>query len=138
MDPTATPSGLPASSDSSSSTVMQLRNKFYGKNAALSYKQPLHIVRGQGCYLYDDEGAEYLDCVNNVASVGHANPQVEFDALQMCWLLAFCGAVQNRMLCCSQRSPNPSCQPAAACSASNKRHNSTVQQKVHLPALTAG
>jgi hypothetical protein len=75
MEPTATHSSSPASS-SSSSSVLQLRQKHYGKNAALSYKQPLHIVRGQGCYLYDEAGTEYLDCVNNVASVGHANPQV--------------------------------------------------------------
>jgi 4-aminobutyrate aminotransferase-like enzyme len=73
MEPTATHSSSPASS---SSSVLQLRQKHYGKNAALSYKEPLHIVRGQGCYLYEEAGAEYLDCVNNVASVGHANPQV--------------------------------------------------------------
>jgi 4-aminobutyrate aminotransferase-like enzyme len=73
MESTATHSSNPASS---SSSVLQLRQKHYGKNAALSYNEPLHIVRGQGCYLYDEAGAEYLDCVNNVASVGHANPQV--------------------------------------------------------------
>ena len=28
---------------------------------------PLKIVRGEGQYLYDDEGHQYLDCVNNVA-----------------------------------------------------------------------
>ncbi|WIA21651.1 hypothetical protein OEZ85_000824 [Tetradesmus obliquus] len=76
MEPTTPHSSLPASNSSSSSSLLQLRQKHYGKNAALSYKEPLHIVRGQGCYLYDESGAEYLDCVNNVASVGHANPQV--------------------------------------------------------------
>lgn len=30
-------------------------------------EDPIKIVRGQGQYLYDDEGAEYLDCINNVA-----------------------------------------------------------------------
>lgn len=60
----------------SSSDVLQMRRKHYGKNAALSYEEPLHIVRGQGCYLYDEAGNEYLDCVNNVAAVGHGNPQV--------------------------------------------------------------
>ena len=33
-------------------------------------------VRGQGCYLYDADGNEYLDCVNNVAHVGHCHPKV--------------------------------------------------------------
>lgn len=43
---------------------------------ALSYEQPLCIVKGAGCYLYDEQGNEYLDSVNNVAHVGHCNPKV--------------------------------------------------------------
>lgn len=34
------------------------------------------IVRGKGQYMYDEEGIEYLDCINNVAHVGHAHPHV--------------------------------------------------------------
>lgn len=30
-------------------------------------EDPVKIVRGQGQYLYDEHGAEYIDCVNNVA-----------------------------------------------------------------------
>jgi 4-aminobutyrate aminotransferase-like enzyme len=93
MEPTATHSSNPASSNSSSSTVLQLRQKHYGKNAALSYKEPLHIVRGQGCCLYDEAGTEYLDCVNNVASVGHANPQVTIRRHISGLLHAFFGAL---------------------------------------------
>ena len=37
---------------------------------------PLHMVRGQGCYLYNTAGVAYLDCVNNVAHLGHAHPKV--------------------------------------------------------------
>ena len=43
---------------------------------ALSYDTPLCIVRGVGCYLYDEQGNEYLDSVNNVAHVGHCHPRV--------------------------------------------------------------
>jgi 4-aminobutyrate aminotransferase-like enzyme/Ser/Thr protein kinase RdoA (MazF antagonist) len=44
----------------------------------------LHIVRGAGAYLYDAEGREYLDLVNNVAHVGHCHPRVvEAGARQM-------------------------------------------------------
>ena len=43
---------------------------------ALNYETPLVIVRGKGCYLYDEEGKEYLDSVNNVAHVGHCHPRV--------------------------------------------------------------
>lgn len=36
------------------------------------------FVRGAGCWLYDQDGAGYLDCLSGiaVASVGHANPAV--------------------------------------------------------------
>lgn len=41
-------------------------------------RAPVTFVRGAGCWLYDAEGAEYLDCLSGiaVASVGHANPAV--------------------------------------------------------------
>jgi 4-aminobutyrate aminotransferase-like enzyme len=47
-------------------------------SAALSvhYRRPLHMVRGAGQYLYDDEGIRYLDCINNVPLVGHSHPHV--------------------------------------------------------------
>lgn len=34
------------------------------------------MVKGQGQYLYDELGNEYLDCINNVAHVGHGNKRV--------------------------------------------------------------
>lgn len=42
----------------------------------LFYHDPVHIVRGEGVWLYDDKGRKYLDCYNNVASVGHCHPKV--------------------------------------------------------------
>jgi 4-aminobutyrate aminotransferase-like enzyme len=42
----------------------------------LFYHEPLHVVRGEGVWLYDDQGNRYLDCYNNVASVGHCHPHV--------------------------------------------------------------
>ena len=51
---------------------------------SLAYREPLHIVRGAGAYLYDADGREYLDLVNNVAHVGHCHPRVvEAGARQM-------------------------------------------------------
>jgi 4-aminobutyrate aminotransferase-like enzyme/Ser/Thr protein kinase RdoA (MazF antagonist) len=52
------------------------RRKRLGYNLSISYREPLKIVRGLGVYLYDDEGQPYLDCVNNVAHVGHCHPHV--------------------------------------------------------------
>ena len=37
---------------------------------------PLHLVRGEGVYLYDAEDNQYLDVYNNVANVGHCHPKV--------------------------------------------------------------
>lgn len=34
------------------------------------------MVQGCGQYLYDEMGNEYLDCINNVAHVGHGNKRV--------------------------------------------------------------
>ena len=34
------------------------------------------MVRGQGQYMFDETGKQYLDCINNVAHVGHAHPHV--------------------------------------------------------------
>ncbi|MEI8057607.1 MAG: aminotransferase class III-fold pyridoxal phosphate-dependent enzyme [Actinomycetes bacterium] len=52
------------------------RRRLLGPNLSVSYSSPLHIVRGIGSYLFDDSGRSYLDCVNNVAHVGHAHPHV--------------------------------------------------------------
>ena len=42
----------------------------------LFYDEPVHLVRGDGVWLYDAAGRRYLDCYNNVSSVGHANRRV--------------------------------------------------------------
>jgi 4-aminobutyrate aminotransferase-like enzyme len=42
----------------------------------LFYDDPVHLVRGEGVWLYDADGNRYLDCYNNVPSVGHAHPKV--------------------------------------------------------------
>ncbi|XP_058296175.1 5-phosphohydroxy-L-lysine phospho-lyase isoform X5 [Hylobates moloch] len=39
-------------------------------------EDPVKIVRAQGQYMYDEQGAEYIDCINNVAHVGHCHPLV--------------------------------------------------------------
>jgi 4-aminobutyrate aminotransferase-like enzyme/Ser/Thr protein kinase RdoA (MazF antagonist) len=52
------------------------RRQRIGRNLSISYRRPLKIVRGLGQYLYDEDGRAYLDCVNNVAHVGHCHPHV--------------------------------------------------------------
>jgi 4-aminobutyrate aminotransferase-like enzyme len=56
--------------------LLEKRRRFLSSALSLSHDPPLHIVRGEGAYLYDAEGRRYLDCVNNVAHVGHCHPRV--------------------------------------------------------------
>ncbi len=56
--------------------LLAARRRRLNPALSLSYREPLHIVRGQGQYLYDAEGRAYLDCVNNVCHVGHSHPAV--------------------------------------------------------------
>ncbi|XP_055370955.1 alanine--glyoxylate aminotransferase 2-like [Condylostylus longicornis] len=59
------------------SDTIRLRNRHIGKSCQLFYRNdPLKIVRGQGQYMFDEEGTRYLDCINNVAHVGHCHPKV--------------------------------------------------------------
>ena len=60
----------------SSDEILERRRRFLSNALSIAYDTPLHIVRGQGAYLFDVEGREYLDCVNNVAHVGHCHPRV--------------------------------------------------------------
>ena len=52
------------------------RSAALGTGAPLFYEAPLHIVRGEGVYLFDADGRRYVDMYNNVPCVGHANPHV--------------------------------------------------------------
>lgn len=56
--------------------TMRLRQKYFGRNLSISYRNPLKIVRGHRQFLYDETGRAFLDCYNNVAHVGHSHPQV--------------------------------------------------------------
>jgi 4-aminobutyrate aminotransferase-like enzyme len=42
----------------------------------LFYDDPVHLVCGEGVWLFDADGNRYLDCYNNVPCVGHAHPRV--------------------------------------------------------------
>jgi len=60
----------------SADEIIAVRRRHLGRNLSISYSQPLKIVRGEGQYLFDDNGRRYLDLVNNVCHVGHCHPRV--------------------------------------------------------------
>ena len=57
-----------------SGELLSRRRNIFAPSLSLSYEDPLIIVRGQSQSLIDSRGQYYLDCVNNVAHVGHSHP----------------------------------------------------------------
>jgi 4-aminobutyrate aminotransferase-like enzyme len=57
-------------------SLLARRERALGKGTPLFYDEPLHLVRGEGAYLFDPDGRRYVDMYNNVPCVGHANPVV--------------------------------------------------------------
>jgi 4-aminobutyrate aminotransferase-like enzyme len=57
-------------------SLLERRYRVMGRNSPLFYEKPLHLVRGEGVWVYDDEGNRYLDAYNNVPHVGHGHPRV--------------------------------------------------------------
>jgi 4-aminobutyrate aminotransferase-like enzyme len=55
---------------------LRQRADAFGAASVLFYDEPLDLVRGEGCWLIDTDGAAYLDAYNNVPSVGHCHPHV--------------------------------------------------------------
>jgi 4-aminobutyrate aminotransferase-like enzyme/Ser/Thr protein kinase RdoA (MazF antagonist) len=70
-----------------SASLAESRRRSLGPSLSLSYAEPLHIIRGARQYLYDAGGRAYLDCVNNVAHVGHCHPRVNEAAIRQMALL---------------------------------------------------
>jgi 4-aminobutyrate aminotransferase-like enzyme/Ser/Thr protein kinase RdoA (MazF antagonist) len=56
--------------------LLTARQRHLGSSLSVSYESPLHIVSASRQNLFDDGGQRYLDCVNNVAHVGHSHPRV--------------------------------------------------------------
>jgi 4-aminobutyrate aminotransferase-like enzyme/Ser/Thr protein kinase RdoA (MazF antagonist) len=56
--------------------VVALRDQRLARSQRAYYKRPPNFVRGRGVWLYDESGRGYLDAINNVTHVGHANPRI--------------------------------------------------------------
>lgn len=57
-------------------TLCKRRHSVLAPSYQLFYDEPLHFVSGEGSWLIDVDGERYLDCYNNVPSVGHGHPHV--------------------------------------------------------------
>ena len=56
--------------------LLERRRVRLGPNVPTFYDEPVHIVRGDGVWLWDADDRRYLDCYNNVPHVGHCNARV--------------------------------------------------------------
>jgi len=65
-----------APADPGTAALLARRARVLGPAYRLFYEEPLHVVRGEGAWLYDAAGRRYLDAYNNVAAVGHCHPHV--------------------------------------------------------------
>jgi len=68
-------------------TLLARRERLLGRNMSTFYQDPVHLVKGEGVWVWDADGRKYLDCYNNVPHVGHCHPRV-VDAIcrQACML----------------------------------------------------
>jgi 4-aminobutyrate aminotransferase-like enzyme len=58
------------------SDLLERRARAMGPNVPTFYDRPVHLVRGEGVWMWDADGKRYLDCYNNVPHVGHCHPKV--------------------------------------------------------------
>jgi 4-aminobutyrate aminotransferase-like enzyme len=58
------------------SDLLTRRQRALGSAYRLFYEKPMHLVRGDGVWLYDADGRKYLDMYNNVPHVGHCHERV--------------------------------------------------------------
>lgn len=56
--------------------LLERRRRVMGNRLYVFYDPPVHMVRGEGVWLFDADGRRYLDCYNNVPHVGHCHPYV--------------------------------------------------------------
>jgi 4-aminobutyrate aminotransferase-like enzyme/Ser/Thr protein kinase RdoA (MazF antagonist) len=56
--------------------VLASRERHIGRSQRTYYRRPMNLVRGRGVWFYDEDGLAYLDSLNNVSHVGHAEPRV--------------------------------------------------------------
>jgi 4-aminobutyrate aminotransferase len=62
----------------SSSQAVAKHKQYLFPAVSMYYQEPIALVRGEGNYVWDDQGRRYLDAFGGVltVSIGHANPKV--------------------------------------------------------------
>ncbi len=68
----------PTEQKSTVSEAVRKHKEFLFPAVATYYQEPVALVKGEGEYVWDENGNKYLDCFGGVltVSVGHANPKI--------------------------------------------------------------
>ena len=72
------PTALLAEDDPEVADLVRRHKESLFPSVGLNYAEPIELRRGEGQYVYDGEGRQYLDFFGGIATVstGHANPEV--------------------------------------------------------------
>jgi 4-aminobutyrate aminotransferase-like enzyme/Ser/Thr protein kinase RdoA (MazF antagonist) len=68
--------GAPRRRVSTAALATRRREALGSALTAPTYRRPVHVVRGEGVWLFEADGTELLDAYNNVPVVGHCHPRV--------------------------------------------------------------
>lgn len=68
--------GVHAPAELTVGEVVAIRSRHIARSQRNYYRAPMSLVRGRDVWLYDEDGLGYLDSLNNVTHVGHAEPRV--------------------------------------------------------------
>lgn len=68
---TESPAAVPTIDD-----VVSVRRRHIARSQRNYYRTPMNLVRGRDVWFHDEDGLAYLDSLNNVTHVGHAEPRV--------------------------------------------------------------
>ncbi|XP_015190483.1 PREDICTED: alanine--glyoxylate aminotransferase 2-like [Polistes dominula] len=99
------------------SETIKLRERHIGQSCKLFFKSsPLKIVKGVGQYMFDEKGTRYLDCMNNVAHVGHCQPDVvKAGQEQMALLSTNNRFLHDNIVVCARRLTATMPEPLSVC-----------------------
>ena len=66
-------------------TILKQREKYVYPTKVPYYKDPLHLVKASGSYVWDADGNKYLDVIGGIVSisVGHNHPRIQKKRLEM-------------------------------------------------------
>ncbi|MFT7613707.1 MAG: alanine-glyoxylate transaminase/(R)-3-amino-2-methylpropionate-pyruvate transaminase, partial [Parvicellaceae bacterium] len=59
--------------------ILGKRSKYVYPTKTAYYKEPIQLVKAEGCYVWDSQGNKYLDLIGGIVSisVGHNHPRIK-------------------------------------------------------------